>query len=105
MKNLNELFAIGHIDLGAKREFAAQALEYDDVTQAEDALDRIFVLRLAVVEKFGEAAKYDHEFFIRPFYEPNGIAPDYKKTLFTPYEMAHRSGEGLQLALQHLRRL
>lgn len=105
MKNIKDLFDLDRIDPSAKREFAADALDCHSDTQAEDALDRIFELRQAVAERFGQSAMYDHTFYETPYFESKGIAPDFQKTLLTPYEMAHRSGEGLKIALQHLRQL
>lgn len=96
MKNISDLFEVNNPDPKLVEEVQADMKADAQTFHAENALDRIFILRLAVKEKFGKAAMYDHVFF---------VTPQVGHAMQTPYEMAHRSDKGLNQALTVLRTL
>ena len=68
--------------------------DIDIYSTPEDTLDRVSILRQAVVEIFGKKAAFDHEFF-------DTKQPKYHNK--TPYRMACEGPQGLKKALNILK--
>jgi hypothetical protein len=92
MNDLNKVFGLDNLDANALRDNVSETDNKHNF-ENENTLDRIMKLRVAVKEKFGQAAMYDH-----PFFEEEQILHGNR----TPYRMACESDGGLKEALEVL---